>query len=51
MTPQDIFQSHRMIFDWIEESCKRDYRYPASVQHHLKVIELLLIGFNPEDIL
>lgn len=51
MTHQDIFEAHSWLFKRIEIACYDDYRLAVSVQHHVKAIELLLIGFNPDDIL
>lgn len=51
MQPQDIFEAHSKLFKSISTACERDYNYSISVQQQIKVIELLLVGYNKDDIL
>jgi hypothetical protein len=51
MKPQDIIEAHQNIFKRIDKACSADYGHPATPMHHLKAVELLMEGFNREDIL
>jgi len=51
MKPQDIIEAHQKIFKRIDQTCRDDYGHQTTPMHHLKAVELLLVGFNREDIL
>jgi hypothetical protein len=51
MQPQDIFEAHSKLFKAIRTAIERDYNYGISVQQQIKAIELLLVGFNKDDIM
>ncbi|KAA6441440.1 hypothetical protein FEM33_01525 [Dyadobacter flavalbus] len=51
MSTQDIFEAHSKIFRRISASIQHDYNYAISVQQQLNAIELLMAGFNKDDIL
>jgi hypothetical protein len=51
MNSQDIYQAHRMIFDRIAAACRNDYGHPVTVTNHLRAIEILMEGFNKDDVL
>jgi uncharacterized MAPEG superfamily protein len=51
MQPQDIFDAHRTLFERIQKACREDYAHEAYPMHCVKAIELLMVGYNQEDIL
>jgi hypothetical protein len=51
MNTQDIFEAHSKLFRAIGTAIERDYNYAISVQQQLKAIELLMAGYNTNDIL
>jgi len=51
MQPQVIFEAHSKLFKAIRTAIERDYNYGISVQQQIKAIELLMVGFNKDDIM
>jgi hypothetical protein len=51
MQPQDIFDAHRTLFEHIQKACREDYSYSVYSMQCVKAIELLLVGFNEDDIM